>query len=72
MSGTHTAHKAPPRVPRWLARTIWAAHRAVYRLTRGRLGLRPATASQWGMLGLTTVGRRTGAKRVAILSYLED
>ena len=29
-----TTEKAPPQVPRWLVRTIWAAHRAAYRLTR--------------------------------------
>ena len=62
----------PPYVPRWLVRTIWIAHRTVYRVTGGRIGLRPSTASQWGMLRLHTVGRQTGKQRVAILGYIED
>jgi len=64
--------KAPPRVPRWLVRAIWAAHRAAYRVTGGRFGLRPPAADRWGMLRLTTTGRRSGKRRVAILGYLED
>ena len=67
-----TDEKAPPRLPRWLVRTIWAAHRAAYRLTGGRFGLRPPAAGQWGMLRLTTTGRRSGRSRIAILGYLED
>ena len=67
-----TTQKAPPSVPRWLVRTIWIVHRAAYSLTRGRFGLRPATSSQWGMLRLTTVGRRTGQRRVAIVGFIED
>jgi deazaflavin-dependent oxidoreductase (nitroreductase family) len=43
-----------------------------YVLTRGRLGLRPATATQWGMMRLTTIGRRSGQARKAILGYFED
>jgi deazaflavin-dependent oxidoreductase (nitroreductase family) len=69
---TTTTEKAPPRVPRWLVRTIWAAHRAGYRLTRGRFGLRAPATGRWGMLRLTTTGRRSGRSRVAILGYLED
>lgn len=58
--------------PRWFIRSFWVIHRAVYSLTRGRLGLRPATAKQWGMLRLTTIGRRSGQARQAIIGYLED
>jgi F420H(2)-dependent quinone reductase len=64
--------RQPPQVPRWLVRSIWIVHRAAYSLTRGRFGLRPATASQWGMLRLTTVGRRSGQRRVAIVGFIED
>jgi deazaflavin-dependent oxidoreductase (nitroreductase family) len=64
--------KAPPNVPRWLVRTIWIAHRGLYRVTRGRIGLRPATSNQWGMLRLRTVGRQTGKTRVAIVGYIAD
>jgi deazaflavin-dependent oxidoreductase (nitroreductase family) len=67
-----TTQKAPPKVPRWLVRTIWILHRALFRFTRGRIGLRPATSSQWGMLRLKTVGRQTGKARVAIVGYIED
>jgi deazaflavin-dependent oxidoreductase (nitroreductase family) len=64
--------KAPPKVPRWLVRTIWILHRFLFRVTRGRIGLRPATSSQWGMLRLRTVGRHTGHARIAIVGYIED
>ena len=62
----------PSQVPRWLARLIWFVHRRVYALTRGRVGLRRATSRRWGMLRLTTVGRRSGRERVAIVGYIED
>jgi deazaflavin-dependent oxidoreductase (nitroreductase family) len=58
--------------PRWLIRAIWTLHRALYSLTGGRLGLRRPTQNTWGMLRLTTTGRRSGKQRVAILGYLED
>ena len=58
--------------PRWFILSAWAIHRAIYSLTRGRLGLRPATAKTWGMLRLTTVGRRSGRARKAILGYFDD
>jgi F420H(2)-dependent quinone reductase len=61
-----------PNVPRWLVRSIWIGHRRLYALTGGRLGLRPVTESQWGMLRITTTGRRTGKRRTAILGYIED
>jgi F420H(2)-dependent quinone reductase len=67
-----TTQKAPPKVPRWLVRTIWILHRSLFRVTRGRIGLRPATSSQWGMMRLKTVGRQTGKARVAIVGYIED
>ena len=58
--------------PRWFIRSFWVAQRAVYAVTRGRFGLRSATADRWGMLRLRTVGRRSGKERVAILGYFED
>jgi deazaflavin-dependent oxidoreductase (nitroreductase family) len=67
-----TASKPSPQVPRWLVRTIWYAHRAAYRVTGGRFGLRTSNESRWGMLRLKTVGRRTGKERLAILGYIED
>ncbi len=62
----------PVYVPRWLVRTIWIAHRAAYTITRGRFGLRPSTETQWGMLRLTSVGRRSGRTRVAIVGFIAD
>src|SRR6478609_2241827 len=66
------SQKAPPSVPRWLVRTIWIGHRALYSITGGRLGLRGYSATQWGMLRLKSVGRQTGEERVAIVGYIED
>ena len=67
-----TTSPRPLIVPRWLVRTIWLAHRAAYSITQGRFGLRPSSDRKWGMLRLTSVGRRTGKARVAILGYLID
>jgi hypothetical protein len=47
--------KLPPRV---VVRTAWVLHRALDRLSGGRLGLRPSVAGvRFGMLRLMTVGR---------------
>jgi deazaflavin-dependent oxidoreductase (nitroreductase family) len=48
------------------------AHRALFRLTGGRRGLWRAKPGTWGTMRLTTVGRRTGRERSAILGYYED
>ncbi len=69
---SEATQKAPPVVPRWLVRTIWFAHRRAYAITRGRFGLRQPTETQWGMLRLRTVGRKTGKERVAIVGYIVD
>ena len=61
-----------PMPPRPVVRAIWAGHRALYAITRGRLGLRAPTPERWGMFRLRTVGRRTGRERIAILGYVED
>lgn len=58
--------------PRWVIRTAWAVHRALYRITGGRFGLRRPTSTVYGMMRLHTVGRRTGKERVAIVAYFED
>lgn len=70
----HTGQQQPAAKlpPRWFMRLFWAVQRVVYSVTRGRLGLRRATADRWGMMRLRTVGRRTGAVRTAILGYFED
>ena len=58
--------------PRWFIRGAWLVHRAAYRMTRGRFGLRRPKPTNWGMLRLHTLGRRSGRPRVAILGYFED
>ncbi|MGI9584079.1 MAG: nitroreductase/quinone reductase family protein, partial [Acidimicrobiia bacterium] len=58
--------------PRWFVRTAWAVHRGIYRFSGGRFGLRRATPSRWGMMHLTTVGRRSGEERGVILGYFKD
>ncbi|MDP2292827.1 MAG: nitroreductase/quinone reductase family protein [Actinomycetota bacterium] len=64
-----------PRLPpRWFIRSFWFAHRGVFRLTRGRVGLwRPKqTGKGWGAARLTTVGRRSGLERSVIIGYVDD
>lgn len=64
--------RSPRLPPRWFIRLAWRAHRALFRVTGGRLGLWPARAQRWGAMRLTTTGRRSGQQRSVILGYLED
>lgn len=66
------APRSPWLPPRWVVRTAWVAHRAMYRLTGGRRGLWRPRVGHWGTLRLTTIGRHTGKERNAILGYYED
>lgn len=67
------AESRPPRVPpRWFVRAAWRVHRALYRLSGGRFLWTTASKRGWGALRLTTVGRRSGQERSAIVGYLED
>jgi deazaflavin-dependent oxidoreductase (nitroreductase family) len=68
-SATERAGRLPPK---WFIRLAWAIHRAIYRVTGGRRGLWRATPTRWGTIRLHTVGRRSGAERIAILGYHED
>jgi deazaflavin-dependent oxidoreductase (nitroreductase family) len=62
--------KLPPRV---FVRTVWAGHRALLRFSGGRIGLsRPKAGGKFGMMRLTTIGRRSGQPREAIIGYFED
>jgi len=66
-------HKQRARVPpRWFVRLAWYTHRALYRVTGGRIGLWRPKANKWGTMRLTTTGRRTGQQRSVILGYIED
>lgn len=69
---TETTTKRAPLPPRWFIRGAWAVHRAIYRFSGGRKGLRPSTPTTWGMLRMKTVGRKSGRERIAILGYFED
>jgi deazaflavin-dependent oxidoreductase (nitroreductase family) len=69
----NTTPPKPARLPpRWFIRTAWVVHRAIHRLTGGRRGLWNAKPGKWGTMRLTTVGRRSGEKRSAIVGYYED
>lgn len=70
---TAVREQAATLPPRRMVRVAWALHRALYRLTGGRIGLRrPVAGDTFGMLRLTTTGRRSGQPRVAIVGYYED
>jgi deazaflavin-dependent oxidoreductase (nitroreductase family) len=58
--------------PRWVVRSAWAVHRGLYRLTGGRFGLRSPKGDRYGMMRLTTIGRRSGQERSVILGYFDD
>jgi deazaflavin-dependent oxidoreductase (nitroreductase family) len=59
--------------PRWFIRTAWKVHRALLRVSGGRLGMsRPVPGGRFGMLRLHTVGRRSGRSRAVVLGYIED
>ena len=64
--------KSPSLPPPWFIRLAWAIHRAMYRVTGGRRGLWKPKPGKWGTMKLTTVGRKTGKERVAILGYFEE
>jgi deazaflavin-dependent oxidoreductase (nitroreductase family) len=58
--------------PRWFVRSAWKVHRGLYRITRGRFALRRAKPGRWGMMRVTTIGRRSGQERPVILGYFDD
>jgi len=67
-----TAVDAPSLPPRWIVRSIWRAHRLLYRVTAGRLGLSRPSTRRAGLMRLRTVGRRSGRERAVILCYVQD
>ena len=59
--------------PRALIRAFWTIHKATVRLSRGRIGLwRPRAGKRFGVMGLTTLGKRSGLPRFVIVGYFED
>lgn len=66
------ADKQPRLPPRWFVRLAWSIHRGLYKVSGGRVGLRRAKANRYGMMRLTTIGRRSGQERSVILGYYDD
>ena len=69
---TEPAPKKPFLPPRWVPVLAWRIHRGLYRMSGGRLGLRPPRPDRFGLMRLTTTGRRTGRERNVMLGYIED
>jgi F420H(2)-dependent quinone reductase len=66
------AKRRPRLPPRWFMRAFWYGHRALLRVTGGRVGLWRPKRDTWGALRLTTVGRRSGGERSVVVGYFED
>lgn len=65
--------KAKPFLPpRWFIHVAWFVHRALYRVSGGRFGLRPPSDKTYGLMTVHTTGRKSGATRTAILGYFTD
>jgi deazaflavin-dependent oxidoreductase (nitroreductase family) len=64
--------RAPQLPPAWFKHAIWRGHRALHRLSGGRILWTPAGRLGWGALRLTTTGRRSGQDRSVIIGYIED
>ncbi|MFK8023011.1 MAG: nitroreductase/quinone reductase family protein [Ilumatobacter sp.] len=58
--------------PRWVIRAAWSIHRALYRWSGGRFGLRSPRADRYGLARLTTIGRRSGQERSVMFGYYLD
>ncbi len=64
--------KKPFLPPRWVIRLAWKIHRALYRLSFGRFGLRTSKPDTYGLMWVTTIGRRSGLERNVMLGFFED
>jgi len=72
-TSTETARTSRGKLPpRFVIRAAWVIHRAIHRFSGGRIGLKPASEKSWGMMRLTTIGRKSGHRRAAIVGYYED
>ncbi len=67
-----TTEKTPSVPPRWFIRTAWVVHKGLFGITGGRFGLRKATGAKFGMMRVTTTGRKSGLERTVILGFLDD
>ena len=64
--------KSPWLPPRWFIHLAWKVHRGLYRITGGRFGLRRPKDDTYGLMRVTTIGRRSGEDRAVMLGYFED
>jgi deazaflavin-dependent oxidoreductase (nitroreductase family) len=60
------------RLPRPILQVAWAFHRALGRISGGRIGTHRATGDGLGTLYLHTTGRKTGHVRTNPLFYVTD
>lgn len=67
-----TTEKSGFLPPRWFIRGAWKFHRALYRWSGQRFGLRNPKPGTYGLAYLTTVGRRSGLDRSVMIGYYED
>ncbi len=68
-----TVTPRPPKLPpAWFKHAFWHVHRALNRISGGRLLWTTSSKRGWGALRLTAVGRKSGQERSVILGYLED
>ncbi len=58
--------------PRWFIRAAWKIHKALYRWSGGRFGLRAPRSDRYGLAHLITTGRRSGVERGVMIGYVED
>lgn len=65
----HTRSVTPPRL---VMRLFWNLHKAVRRISGGRIGTSQARGDRLGTLFLHTMGHRSGKARANGLFYLED
>ena len=72
MSDTNSSSRGIPLPPRWFIRTAWKAHKALFRMSGGRVGLSEATDTKEGLALLTTTGRKSGEPRNVMIGYYED
>lgn len=67
-----SAQDTPFLPPRPVIRFAWNVHKALYRWSGGRFGLRVSTPTKEGLAQLETTGRRTGRPRSVMIAYFED
>jgi len=67
-----TEPKQPWLPPRWFIHLAWKVHRGLFRITGGRFGLRRAKGDTYGLMRVTTIGRKSGREHAVMLGYVDD